>query len=147
MDESKFQTGTQTGSIEDALSAPAFLLTVKDKLSAGAYEEMLRKNRINVLLERRETSGPYGVIIESGGSPVESPVNLYVAADQLERARILVDAFDNQPILFKKPPPALNRKSRSSQVLFTLIIILIFIVPLGASLIVIGSRIFNFFTR
>ena len=148
MEESKYHYDINVGSTGvNSSSASAFLLTAKDKLTAGAYEEMLKKNKIGVLLERRESSSPYGVIIESGGSPIASPVNIYVASEQLELARKLVDAYDNQPIVFKKPPPALNRKSRSSQALFALIIFLAFVVPIGASLIVIGSRIFNYFTR
>ena len=148
MDELKYQINPQVSQAGKGASADAaFLLAANDKLTAGAYEEMLKKNKINVLLESREANAPYGVMLESGGMPVASPVNLYVPADQLVRARELVDAFDNQPIVYNKPPPVLNRKSRSSQVLFALIIFLVFVIPIGASLIVIGSRIFEFFAR
>jgi len=163
----------------------AFLLSAPDKLTAGAYEEMLKKNKVAVVLEYREpnpfsafsntggtsgTGGANGVgdagrigsagvgvgssstVTIGGGAPYNSSVqtasvNLYVPADQLARARELIDEYENQPITYKTPPPALNQKSRTSQALFAVILFFVFIVPIGASIYAIGSRIIKYFAR
>ena len=128
-----------------ANSASAFLLTAPDKLTAGAYEEMLRKNSIRAVLEQRDPT-PYAMVSDSAGAgAAATPVNIYVASGQLERARELIEAFDSQPIEYKTPPPALNQKSRSSQVLFIFILILIFVIPIGASIYAIAMRIARMF--
>jgi hypothetical protein len=139
----------------DSQATAAFLLTAKDKLTAGAYEDMLKKNNVRVVPEYRDMN-PYAAISETGrlqggynarGARDAYPVNLYVPSEQLERARELVEAFENEPIVYKTPPPVLNRKSRVNQVMFAFIIFFLIIMPIGMSLIVIGSRIFRFLTR
>ena len=163
----------------------AFLLSAPDKLTAGAYEEMLKKNKVAVVLEHREpnplsafsyaggTSGTGSVngvggagriggagvgvgsnsaVITGSSAPYNSSVqtasvNLYVPADQLARARELIDEYENQPITYKTPPPTLNQKSRTSQALFAVILFFVFIVPIGASIYAIGSRIIKYFAR
>ena len=123
----------------------AFLLTAKDKLTAEAYEEMLKKRNIDAIVERCEPTGPYAAAIyECGGMAAGAPVNIYVPSDQLGLARNLVEEFNNQPIIYNSPPPVLNRKSRINQILFALAIFLIFVVPIGVSLYVIGTRIIRF---
>ncbi|MCL2059711.1 MAG: DUF2007 domain-containing protein [Oscillospiraceae bacterium] len=125
-------------------NASAFLLAAPDKLTAGAYEDVLRKNSIIAVLEQREPS-PYAMVSGAAGPHGASPVNIYVSTEQLGRARELIEAFDSQPIEYKTPKPALNRKSRTSQILFVFIIILIFVIPIGASIYAIGMRIARFF--
>ena len=146
MSDSKIQTRRQGGPADINSQESAFLLTAKDKLTAGAYEEMLRKNKIIVTIEHRETNNPYGVVIESGGQAVSSPFNLYVWSDQLDRARELVQMFDDQPIVYKSPLPRLNRKSRSSQILFGFVLFLVIVIPIAVSVYAIGKGIFRFFT-
>ena len=131
----------------DSRGAAAFLMTVPDKLTAGAYEEMLKKNNVAVTLEHRE-SYPFATISNAGGAAFNATsVNIYVSTEQLHRARELIEAYENQPIVYKTPPPVLNQKSRSSQALFAIIVILIFVIPIGASIYAIGSRILKFITR
>ena len=155
------QPATAQPSAQPAATQPApqataaFLLSAQDKLTAGAYEEMLKKKNIMVVLEHRNMN-PYAAIAESGrfsgaaGGNIHSisPVNLYVPSNQLTRARELIEEYDNQTIVYNTPPPVLNQKSRTSQALFAFIIFLIFVIPIGASIYVIGSRILSyFFTR
>jgi len=129
----------------------AFLLTANNRVTAGAYEEMLKKNNVSVVLENPEPAGRYVAVMESAGASGRpgdvNPVNLYVLSGQLERARALVEIFDNQPVVYNTPPPVLNSKSRLSQIIFALVIFLVFIFPIGISLFVLGDRIVRFFTR
>jgi len=133
----------------DDSNKSTFLLTANNRITAGAYEEMLKKNNVSVLLENLEPAGRYVAVMEGNNVAGRdaNPVNLYVLFGQLERARELVEIFDNQPIVYNTPPPKLNQKSRMSQVIFALVIFLIIIVPIGISLFVLGDRIVRFFTR
>jgi len=133
----------------DDSNKSTFLLTANNRITAGAYEEMLKKNSVSVLLENLEPAGRYVAVMEGNNVAGRdaNPVNLYVLFGQLERARELVEIFDNQPIVYNTPPPKLNQKSRMSQVIFALVIFLIIIVPIGISLFVLGDRIVRFFTR
>jgi len=128
-----------------ARAAATYLLTAKDRLTAGAYEEMLKKNGVAALLEQCEPSGRYGASMGAVSMAGASPVNLYVQPGQLERARELVDYFDNHPVVFNTPPPKLNSKSRSSQLIFAFVIFVIFVIPIGISLFIIGQRVMRAF--
>lgn len=132
--------GVGDGESGGAASA-AFLLTANDILTAEAYEEMLRKHRIDVIAERREPASRYAAISETRGAAAASPVNLYVSSDRLEQARGLVEEYDNSPVVYSSPPPVLNQKSRQNQILFAFFMVLIFVVPIGIALFVIGTRI------
>jgi len=134
------------GDIDPRPSA-VFLLSAKDKITADAYEAMLIKNGIPVMLESRGPGGRYAVVSEIKGSIGASPVNLYVSEENIERARALVEAFDNDPIVYNTPTPPLNQKSRSGRLFFAIIIFFVFVVPLGVSLYIIGERILRGFFR
>ena len=129
----------------DARARSAFLLTASDRLAAGAYEEMLKKNGISVILETNVPGGQFAVVMDVSGAAPAPSVNIYVPVYQRERARELADAFDNEPIVYNTPPPALNRKSRSGRLVFSLIVFIIFVVPIGLSLYVIADRVVRFF--
>ena len=130
-----------------ARQATAFLMTAKDRLTAGAYEEMLKKNHIATVLESNESTGQYAVIMQISGQAGSASCNIYVPAEQLERARELVDDFDNQPYEYHAPPPGVRKKSRPNQLLFAFFMFLIFVVPIGISIYVIAHRIFRLFAR
>ena len=131
----------------------AFLLSASDVLAAGAYEEMLRKNGIYVIQENRGPGGPYAAAEaarytggrRAPGLQAPSPVNLYVSQDQLERARELAHAFDNEPVVYNTPVPPLNRKSAAGRVVFAAVIFFIFVIPLGVSLYIIVDRVIRLF--
>jgi len=133
----------------DRQEAPetVFLLSAKDRLTAGAYEEMLKKGGVAVRVEIGEPGGGLGALMDPGGPREALPYNIYAPRGQLERARALADAFDCQPVVFKGPPPALNRKSRKSQIVFILALFLIFAVPIGLSLYAIVERILRSILR
>ena len=126
----------------DERPTAAFLLSANDLLTAEAYEVMLKKNGVEAILERLEPTGRYAALSEVSGQP-GAPVNIYVLSSQIERARELVSEFDNRPIEFKTPPPALNQKSRVNQFLFAIVLFLIFVIPIGVSVLVIGQRIYH----
>ena len=124
----------------------AFLLSAKDPLTAEAYEEMLKRNGVEAVIEKLEPTGPFAAVSEIKGS-IGAPINIYVSSRQLDYARRLVDDYDNEPVVFNTPPPALNRKSRVNQFIFALVIIMIFVIPLGVAFLVIASRVVRFFIK
>ena len=136
------ETGDPQLEDQDGRPTAAFLLAANDLLTAEAYEHMLKKNGVEVVAERLEPKGPYAALSVKNGA-LGAPVNLYVSSMQLDLARRLVDAFDNQPVQFDTPPPVLNQKSRVNQIIFAIVVVLIFVIPIGVSILVIGQRIFN----
>jgi hypothetical protein len=132
-----------------------FFMSASDRQTAEAYWEMLKKHGVAVLFEDCGPSGRVAAYKEAGGAAPaaalkvapNAPVNLYVPSYQLERARELADAFENGPFVYNTPPPVLNRKSISGRLIFALVIFLVFLVPIGLSLYIIGERIVRFFAR
>lgn len=149
-----------------------FLLNAKDENEAGAYCEALKKNRVRAIADKAaptglralpdsaiatEDSGAAGAASAitgeasgaAGAASAARPgsVNIYVDSGQIELARRVVDDFDSQPIVYGGPPPVLNQKSRSSQIVFAICMVLIFVIPLGVALMIVTTRIVRFFMK
>jgi hypothetical protein len=133
----------------DAAQTPApehefvFVLAAKDPLEANAYEEMFAKNGLLVVKELCEPSGRVaasairGMGGGGGGSAAPAGVNIYVQQRQLEKARELLDKFENEPVEYRTVLSDYRKKSKANQTLFGFLVFIIFIMPVAIAVAVI----------
>ena len=117
-----------------------FLLAAEKVIEAEAYEEMLTGNGITVVKERYPLQGNFAVL---PSEKTEIGINLFVPKDNLDKARLLLYKFNNDPIEYDSTYSAYNRQLKPDRLRTALAIVFLFVLTVLPATISLISKIMN----